>query len=92
MSAALRSSLDDLRAGRQNIDDFLRLWRCEAPAYCAPLPPPLSTRFAEVLEDLMTRLEASRLFDADSCSFSRSDLLSHLDVWLDKADARRAAL
>ncbi|WP_341677162.1 hypothetical protein [Niveibacterium sp. SC-1] len=92
MSAALRSSLEDLRAGRQTIDDFLMLWRREAPAYCAPLSTPLSTRFAEVLEDLLTRLESSRLFDADSCSFSRSDLLAHLEVWLDKADARRAAL
>lgn len=45
------------------------------------LPP----RYGEVLGTLLDRLEASALFTEESCSFSQSDLLDNLQVWIDKA-------
>jgi hypothetical protein len=48
------------------------------------LPP----RFGEVWQDLITRLESGALFDAESCSFSQSDLHESLQLWLDKAQNR----
>lgn len=49
----------------------------------AALPP----RYGEVLLNLLDRLEASALFTEESCSFSRSSLLDHLQAWVDKAGA-----
>ena len=40
----------------------------------ASLPP----RYSTVLMDLLDRIEASALFTEESCSFSQSDLLGHL--------------
>ena len=51
------------------------------PALLAALPP----RYGEVLLNLIDRLEASALFTEESCSFSRKDLLDHLQTWVDKA-------
>jgi hypothetical protein len=34
---------------------------------------------------LLDRLESSALFSEESCSFSQSALLDHLDAWLAKA-------
>jgi len=50
-------------------------------ALLAALPP----RYGEVLLSLIDRLEASALFTEESCSFSRKDLLDHLQAWVDKA-------
>ena len=52
-------------------------------ALLATLPP----RYSEVLLNLLDRLEASALFTEESCSFSRSSLLDHLEAWVDKAGA-----
>lgn len=52
----------------------------------AALPP----RFAEVLGNLLDRLESSALFDGESCSFSSRDLHDSLQYWIDKAEARLA--
>ena len=49
----------------------------------AALPP----RYSEVLLNLLDRLESSALFSEESCSFSRSSLLDHLQAWVDKAGA-----
>jgi hypothetical protein len=49
----------------------------------AALPP----RYAEVLTQLLTRLESSALFTEESCSFSHKDLVDSLQLWLDKARA-----
>jgi hypothetical protein len=38
-----------------------------------------------VLLQLLDRLESSALFTEESCSFSQSDLLGSLQMWLDKA-------
>ena len=50
-------------------------------ALLAALPP----RYGEVLLNLIDRLESSALFTEESCSFSRKDLLDHLQTWMDKA-------
>lgn len=50
-------------------------------ALLAALPP----RYGEVLLNLIDRLESSALFTEESCSFSRKDLLDHLQTWVDKA-------
>lgn len=84
---ALRQSLVGLKNDPMKIDAFLALWRTDAQAVAAQLPP----RFNEVLGDLLTRLESSRLFAGDACAFSRDDLLDTFALWLDKAQARLAA-
>jgi hypothetical protein len=38
-----------------------------------------------VLHALLDRLESSALFAEESCSFSQTDLLDSLQLWLDKA-------
>lgn len=48
----------------------------------------LPTRYAEVLQGLLTRLESSALFSEESCSFSQSALVDNLQVWVDKARAQ----
>ncbi len=45
----------------------------------------LPDRFDEVLMQLLDRLEASALFSDESCSFSRSELLGSLQLWIEKA-------
>jgi len=50
-------------------------------ALLTALPP----RYEEVLLNLIDRLESSALFTEESCSFSRKDLLDHLQTWVDKA-------
>ncbi|MDM0009799.1 hypothetical protein QTI51_33875 [Variovorax sp. J22G73] len=51
------------------------------------LPP----RYAEVLLNLLDRLESSALFSEESCSFSQKDLLDNLQVWVDKARGQLVA-
>lgn len=72
---------DALQAVRQNqltIPAFCQAWRAQA-AQLEALPP----RYREVMEDLLSRLEAGSLFTEESCSFSQTDLLTTLDMWLD---------
>lgn len=81
----LRGSLADLRHKRITIPAFCRLWRAQT-ALLAALPP----RYAQVMEDLLGRMEAGSLFTEESCSFSQDDLQAHLSVWLDKAEQTHA--
>lgn len=76
----LQESLQALRKNHLSIHDFCRTWRAQS-TLLATLP----TRYTEVMEDLLGRLEAGSLFTEESCSFSQIDLLANLDVWLDKA-------
>ncbi|QAU36131.1 hypothetical protein [Janthinobacterium sp. 17J80-10] len=76
----LSESLDALRNRQTGIAAFCMQWRGET-ALLAALPP----RYAQVLEDLLGRLEAGSLFTEESCSFSQEDLHKHLAVWIDKA-------
>jgi ribosomal protein L16 Arg81 hydroxylase len=76
----LTRAMDDLRNERIDVATFCSAWRTQT-ALLEVLPP----RYTAVMEDLLGRLEAGNLFTEESCSFSRSDLLSGLDAWLAKA-------
>jgi hypothetical protein len=47
----------------------------------------LHPRYGEVLLNLLDRLESSAMFSEESCSFSRSSLLDHLQAWVDQTGA-----
>lgn len=81
----LKSSLAALGQQAVSISRFCQLWRSQ-PDLLAALPP----RYAQVLEDLLARLEAGSLFTEESCSFSQNDLTAQLDTWLDKATQQLA--
>jgi len=68
-------------------DAFVALWRDEGGALCEQLPP----QYRRALDDILMRIESSRLFSGDSCSFSRESLLEALETWLEKAGMRLAA-
>ncbi len=83
---ALQSGLDGLRNDTLKAAAFSELVQGQQHLLSA-LPP----RFAEVLWQLLSRLESSALFTEESCSFSRNDLLDSLQMWLDKAAQALAA-
>lgn len=85
MSERLRHSIDRLRHGELGVSDFVALWRTVVEAEFSCLP----AAYGRVLDDLLSRLESSALFDAESCSFSRADLMDNLATWLEKAVDRR---
>lgn len=76
----LQASLAQLRRGGLPVHEFSRHARGQQGLLDA-LPP----RYAEVLLQLLDRLESSALFSEESCSFSQSALLDQLQQWLDKA-------
>lgn len=78
--ATLQSALAQHRQGSLSASALGDLARGQK-ALRAALPP----RYGEVLLSLLDRLEASALFTEESCSFSRSSLLDHLQAWVDKA-------
>ena len=84
MNPELRKSLVDYGADAMSTDAFLALWREQGGVMCERLPP----AYRRVLDDVIMRVESSRLFSADSCSFSRESLIENLGTWLDKAAAR----
>lgn len=77
---ALQQALQQLAAGKITPGELSAQARA-TPHLLARLPP----RYATVLEDLLDRLEASALFTEESCSFSQSELLTHLQGRADKA-------
>ena len=77
---ALQQALQQLAAGKATAAELIAQARA-TPHLLARLPP----RYGEVLEDLLGRLEASALFTEESCSFSQSGLVTHLQGWADKA-------
>lgn len=79
----LESSLAAFDRGEINVERLCRIWH-ESTARLSDLPP----RYLQVLDDVLTRLESSALFDEESCSFSVKDLRDSLQLWLEKA--RRA--
>ncbi len=79
----LRQGLQALRNGTQRVPDFSAKAR-QRHVLLSALPP----RYAEVLLGLLDRLESSALFAEESCSFSQTDLLDSLQMWLDKAQAQ----
>ena len=79
----LQSALAQLRSGQLDPHGFSRQARAHT-ALLQALPP----RYAQVLADLLTRLESSALFSEESCSFSQGALVDNLQLWLDKARAQ----
>ena len=45
----------------------------------------LPERYGPVLLQLLDRLESSALFTEESCSFSQTELKTHVRAWLNKA-------
>ena len=82
---ALRSAFERLHSGELKAHAFTEQAASHSALFAA-LPP----RFKDVWQDLMTRLESGALFDAESCSFSQSDLHESIRLWLDKAAERIA--
>jgi hypothetical protein len=87
MSASLALAIDSLhhqlaqlREGACSVQDFCALARAQE-ALLAALPE----RYPVVWLGLLDRLESSALFSEESCSFSQSELLDSLSLWLDKA-------
>jgi hypothetical protein len=82
----LRDALSDLRLQKISVAQFCVMWRAQT-GLLADLPQ----RYAQVMEDLLGRLEAGSLFTEESCSFSQQDLLDGLESWLGKAQQTLAA-
>lgn len=72
--------LEDGRLSAAQLNDQARA----AHALLAALPE----RYGPVLLQLLDRLESSALFTEESCSFSQSDLHTHLHGWMAKARAQ----
>ena len=77
---ALTAALMQLRGDTINTRAFSDLAQQQS-ALTAALP----LRYAEVLSQLLTRLESSALFTDESCSFSRNDLIDGFQAWIEKA-------
>ena len=50
----------------------------------------LPARYAEVWHGLIDRLQSGALFSEESCSFSQTDLIDSLALWIDKAEKQIA--
>jgi len=87
MTSELQKSLTDYGADATSADAFVALWRTQGGALCERLPP----AYLCALDDMVIRIESSRLFSGDSCSFSRESLLEAFATWLEKANARLAS-
>ncbi len=80
---ALQDGLDQFRAGALTAHALSEQARSQRDLLAA-----LPAKFAEVLHQLMDRLESSALFSEESCSFSQRDLVDSLQMWVDKARLR----
>jgi hypothetical protein len=78
--ASLAAALQQLRSDALGIPAFSQLAQSQTALHAA-----LPARYAEVLQQLLDRLESSALFSEESCSFSQKELLDSLQLWLDKA-------
>ena len=78
--ASLATALQQLRRDALRIPAFSQLAQSQTALQAA-----LPARYAEVLQQLLDRLESSALFSEESCSFSQKELLDSLQLWMDKA-------
>jgi hypothetical protein len=76
----MQHAMSALRQQQISIADFCQAWRAQRSLLSG-----LPSRYEQVMEDLLGRLEAGSLFTEESCSFSQADLQSSLEVWLEKA-------
>lgn len=77
---ALNTALKQLRGGTLGASAFTQL-AAQQQTLAAALPG----RFNDVLQQLLNGLESSALFTEESCSFSQTELLDSLQLWIDKA-------
>lgn len=47
----------------------------------------LPTVFEGALESILERLESTAMFSEEACSFSQTDMVAALNVWLEKAES-----
>lgn len=80
----LRGAVDDYAHDKISTDAFCALWREQGGRLCERLPE----TYSRALDDALMRIESSRLFAGDSCSFSRESLLHVFGVWLERAESR----
>ncbi|MCD6666883.1 MAG: hypothetical protein LT081_12480 [Hydrogenophaga sp.] len=83
---SLKALLEGFRSGQTDLQTFTTAAR-QVDALLATLPP----RYGEVWRSLLDRLESSALFTEESCSFSQSELIQSLQLWIDKATAQRTS-
>ena len=76
----LHHALEQLRDGTLQTRDFCQLARAQEVLLDA-----LPERYQTVWLDLIDRMESSALFSEESCSFSQTELIDSLSIWLDKA-------
>jgi hypothetical protein len=76
----LHHALEQLRDGSLQTRDFCQLARTQEVLLGA-----LPERYQTVWLDLIDRMESSALFTEESCSFSQTELIDSLSIWLDKA-------
>lgn len=84
--SAARAAFAQLRSGTLRISEFSDAVR-QHSALLAALPP----RYADVLLQLLDRLESGALFSEESCSFSQKELFDSLQMWFDKAGGQLQA-
>lgn len=80
----LRTAVDDYAHDKITTEAFCALWHEQGGRLCDRLPE----TYRRALEDALMRIESSRLFTGESCSFSRESLLHVFGVWLERAEAR----
>ncbi len=76
----LHHALEQLRDGSLQTRDFCHLARAQEVLLGA-----LPERYQTVWLNLIDRMESSALFTEESCSFSQTELIDSLSIWLDKA-------
>ena len=76
----LHHALEQLRDGSVQIRDFCHQARAQDVLLGA-----LPERYQTFLLYLIDRMESSALFTEESCSFSQTELIDSLSIWLDKA-------
>ncbi|HYF17830.1 MAG TPA: hypothetical protein VEA40_08155 [Ramlibacter sp.] len=77
----IQQQLTALRGGELPAAEFTQQVRAAAANLSLP------ARHRDALDRLLDSLESSALFEGESCSFSRDDLLQALQQWID-ASAR----
>ena len=76
----LHHALEQVHDGSLQTRDFCHMARGQAVLLGA-----LPERYQTVWLGLIDRMESSALFTEESCSFSQTELIDSLSIWLDKA-------
>ena len=76
----LHHALEQLRDGSLQTRDFCHMARAQEVLLGA-----LPERYQTVWLGLIDRMESSALFTEESYSFSQTELIDSLSIWLDKA-------